>query len=98
MRGVRVLCAVPRTPTLCSCYPWPVMGLPPNWYKLPANRSRMVRQPRKILAEDFGYVVPETVEVRIWDSSSELRYWVMPKRPEGTDGMSVDELAALVTR
>src|ERR687885_3020632 len=84
--------------TLCSCYPWPTLGLPPNWYKQPAYRSRMVREPRKVLREDFGYDIPDSVEIRIWDSSSEMRYWVLPKRPEGTDGMSEEELAALVTR
>jgi nitrile hydratase subunit alpha len=84
--------------TLCSCYPWPTLGLPPNWYKQPAYRSRMVREPRKVLREDFGYDVPNSVEIRIWDSSSEMRYWVLPKRPDGTDGMSEKELAALVTR
>jgi nitrile hydratase len=84
--------------TLCSCYPWPVLGLPPNWYKQPAYRSRMVREPRKVLREDFGHDVSDSVEIRIWDSSSEMRYWVLPQRPEGTDGMSEKELAALVTR
>ena len=84
--------------TLCSCYPWPVLGLPPNWYKQPAYRSRMVREPRTVLREDFGFEVPDDVEIRIWDSSSEMRYWVLPQRPEGTDGMSEKELAALVTR
>jgi nitrile hydratase len=84
--------------TLCSCYPWPVLGLPPNWYKAPAYRSRIVREPRKVLAEDFGFIVPDTVEIRVWDSSSELRYWVLPKRPEGTEGMGAFDLAALVTR
>jgi nitrile hydratase subunit alpha len=84
--------------TLCSCYPWPVLGLPPNWYKQPAYRSRMVREPRKVLREDFDYDVSDNVEIRIWDSSSEMRYWVLPQRPEGTDGMSEKELAALVTR
>jgi nitrile hydratase len=84
--------------TLCSCYPWPVLGLPPNWYKAPAYRSRMVRQPRAMLREDFGYEVPDSTEVRVWDSSSELRYWVLPQRPAGTEGMSEDELAELVTR
>lgn len=84
--------------TLCSCYPWPTLGLPPNWYKAPAYRSRVVREPRKVLAEDFGFTVPESVEIRVWDSSSELRYWVLPQRPDGTDGMSVVDLAALVTR
>jgi nitrile hydratase len=84
--------------TLCSCYPWPVLGLPPNWYKQPAYRSRMVRQPRAMLREDFGYEVPDSTEVRVWDSSSELRYWVLPQRPADTDGMSEEELAGLVTR
>jgi nitrile hydratase subunit alpha len=84
--------------TLCSCYPWPVLGLPPNWYKAPAYRSRRVREPRTVLAEDFGYELPDSVEIRVWDSSSELRYWVLPKRPEGTEGSSESELAALVTR
>ncbi len=84
--------------TLCSCYPWPVLGLPPNWYKLPQYRSRIVRDPRGVLAEDFGFTVPDDVEIRVWDSSSELRYWVMPQRPAGTDGMSAEQLEALVTR
>ena len=84
--------------TLCSCYPWPVLGLPPNWYKQPAYRSRMVRQPRAMLREDFGYQVPDSTEVRVWDSSSELRYWVLPQRPAGAEGMSEEELAELVTR
>ena len=84
--------------TLCSCYPWPVLGLPPNWYKQPAYRSRVVREPRTVLREDFGYEIPDNVEIRIWDSSSEMRYWVLPQRPEGTEGMSEKELAALVTR
>ncbi|GAA4843968.1 nitrile hydratase subunit alpha [Actinomycetospora corticicola] len=84
--------------TLCSCYPWPVLGLPPNWYKQPAYRSRMVREPRKVLREEFGYDVADSVEVRVWDSSSELRYWVLPQRPEGTDGWSAEQLEALVTR
>ena len=84
--------------TLCSCYPWPTLGLPPNWYKQPAYRSRMVREPRKVLREDFGYDIPDSVEIRIWDSSSEMRYWVLPKRPDGTEGMSEKDLAALVTR
>jgi nitrile hydratase len=84
--------------TLCSCYPWPVLGLPPNWYKEPAYRSRIVRQPREVLRENFGYDLPDSVEVRVWDSSSEMRYWVLPMRPEGTDGLSEPDLAALVTR
>jgi nitrile hydratase len=84
--------------TLCSCYPWPVLGLPPNWYKAPAYRSRIVRQPRTVLREDFGFDVPDTVEVRVWDSSSELRYWVLPQRPADTDGMTEEQLAGLVSR
>lgn len=84
--------------TLCSCYPWPVLGLPPNWYKAPAYRSRMVREPRKVLAEDFDFEVPDDVEIRVWDSSAELRYWVLPQRPEGTEDMGESELAELVTR
>jgi nitrile hydratase len=84
--------------TLCSCYPWPVLGLPPNWYKEPAYRSRIVKGPRKVLREDFGYELPDSVEVRVWDSSSEMRYWVLPVRPAGTDSLSEAELAGLVTR
>lgn len=84
--------------TLCSCYPWPVLGLPPNWYKQPAYRSRIVREPRTMLREEFGYDVPESVEIRVWDSSAELRYLVVPQRPPGTEGKSEAELAALVTR
>jgi nitrile hydratase len=84
--------------TLCSCYPWPVLGLPPNWYKEPAYRARIVKEPRRVLREDFGYDVPDSVEVRVWDSSSEMRYWVLPSLPEGTEGLSEDELASLVTR
>jgi nitrile hydratase len=84
--------------TLCSCYPWPVLGLPPNWYKEPAYRSRIVKEPRKVLREDFGYELPDSVEVRVWDSSSEMRYWVLPTRPAGTDTLSEAELVGLVTR
>jgi nitrile hydratase subunit alpha len=84
--------------TLCSCYPWPVLGLPPNWYKYPAYRSSIVRAPRRVLREDFGYDVPDTVKIRVWDSSSEMRYWVLPLRPAGTEGMDEEALAALVTR
>ncbi len=84
--------------TLCSCYPWPVLGLPPNWYKAPPFRARIVREPRKVLAEDFGLPLPDSVEIRVWDSSSELRYWVLPQRPAGSEHLSEDELAALVTR
>ena len=83
--------------TLCSCYPWPVLGLPPSWYKDPAYRSRMVREPRAVLAE-FGLELGEDVAVRVFDSSSEVRYMVLPRRPAGTEGLSEDELAALVTR
>jgi nitrile hydratase subunit alpha len=84
--------------TLCSCYPWPVLGLPPNWYKDPQYRAAITREPRKVLSEAFGYDVPETVEVRVWDSSSEMRYWVLPQRPAGTDGWTEEQLAELVTR
>jgi nitrile hydratase subunit alpha len=83
--------------TLCSCYPWPVLGVPPVWYKSAPYRSRIVREPREVLRE-FGLELPETTEIRIWDSSAEMRYIVLPMRPEGTDGMSEDELAGLVTR
>jgi nitrile hydratase len=83
--------------TLCSCYPWPVLGLPPNWYKSPPYRSRMVREPRAVLAE-MGCDVPDDVEIRVWDSSAEVRYLVLPARPQGTDGASEDELAGTVTR
>jgi nitrile hydratase subunit alpha len=83
--------------TLCSCYPWPVLGIPPVWYKSPPYRARVVREPRAVLAE-FGLELGPDVEVRVWDSSAELRYIVLPMRPEGTDGMSEEELAELVTR
>ncbi len=83
--------------TLCSCYPWPVLGLPPSWYKDPAYRSRIVREPRAVLAE-FGLALDDEVRVRVYDSSSEVRYMVLPERPAGTEQMSEDELAALVTR
>ncbi|MBV7327188.1 nitrile hydratase subunit alpha [Chloroflexi bacterium TSY] len=83
--------------TLCSCYPWPVLGLPPNWYKSFAYRSRVVREPRAVLKE-FGLDLPESVEVRVWDSNSEVRYMVLPQQPEGTDGFSQEELASLITR
>jgi nitrile hydratase len=86
------------TCTLCSCYPWPVLGLPPNWYKDPAYRSRIVREPRTVLREAFGLDVPDTVEIRVWDSSSEMRYWVLPQRPAGTEEFDEKALAALVTR
>ena len=83
--------------TLCSCYPWPVLGLPPAWYKEPAYRSRVVKEPRAVLAE-MGYAVPENVEVRVWDSSAEIRYLVLPQRPAGTDDLGEDALAKLVSR
>jgi nitrile hydratase len=83
--------------TLCSCYPWPTLGLPPTWYKSPAYRSRAVREPRELLAE-MGAVIPDEVEIRVWDSSAEVRYLVLPEQPAGTAGLSEDELAALVTR
>ena len=83
--------------TLCSCYPWPVLGLPPVWYKAPPYRARAVIEPRAVLAE-FGMEVAEDVEVRVWDSTAEIRYLVLPERPAGTDGWGVDALAGLVTR
>jgi nitrile hydratase len=83
--------------TLCSCYPWPVLGLPPKWYKTPAYRSRAIREPRKLLAE-LGTVVPADVEIRVWDSSAEARYLVLPMRPAGTDDISEEQLAGIVTR
>ena len=83
--------------TLCSCYPWPVLGLPPTWYKSFAYRSRMVIEPREVLKE-FGLDVEESIEVRVWDSNAEIRYMVLPERPSGTEGMGEDELAELVTR
>ena len=86
------------TCTLCSCYPWPVLGLPPNWYKDPQYRAAITREPRKVLREAFSFEVPESVEVRVWDSSSEMRYWVLPQRPAGTEGWSEEQLLALVTR
>ena len=83
--------------TLCSCYPWPVLGLPPIWYKSPPYRSRVVIDPRSVLA-DFGQSVPEDTEVRVWDSTAEVRYLVIPERPDGTEGWSEEKLAELVTR
>jgi nitrile hydratase subunit alpha len=83
--------------TLCSCYPWPTLGLPPKWYKAPAYRSRAVREPRALLAE-MGTHLPDDVEIRVWDSSAEIRYLVLPQRPDGTDALSEDELAGMVTR
>lgn len=83
--------------TLCSCYPWPVLGLPPAWYKSAPYRSRAVRDPRGVLA-DFGVVLPPQREIRVWDSTAEIRYLVIPQRPAGTEGLSEEQLAALVTR
>ena len=83
--------------TLCSCYPWPVLGLPPSWYKSPAYRARVVAEPRAVLAE-FGLEFDRDVEVRVWDSTAEVRYLVLPERPSGTEGLTETELAALVTR
>jgi len=83
--------------TLCSCYPWPVLGLPPVWYKSAPYRSRAVIDPRGVLA-DFGLRLPDDIEIRVWDSTAEIRYLVVPMRPEGTDGLNESELAAWVTR
>jgi nitrile hydratase len=99
------LVAVANTPTvhnvvvctLCSCYPWPVLGLPPTWYKSPPYRARMVAEPRAVLGE-FGLQLPDEVEIRVWDSSAEVRYLVVPMRPAGTDGLTEEALSALVTR
>ncbi|MFO1415027.1 MAG: nitrile hydratase subunit alpha [Burkholderiales bacterium] len=83
--------------TLCSCYPWPVLGLPPTWYKSAPYRSRAVKDPRGVLA-DFGVTLPAATEIRVWDSTAEVRYLVLPRRPAGTEGMTEAELADLVTR
>jgi len=99
------LVAVENTPqrhnmivcTLCSCYPWEMLGLPPVWYKSAPYRSRAVKDPRGVL-RDFGISLPQTTEIRVWDSTAETRYLVLPMRPSGTAGLSADELAALVTR
>jgi nitrile hydratase subunit alpha len=104
MQGEHMV-AVENTPTvhnvivctLCSCYPWPVLGLPPTWYKSPPYRSRLVIEPRQVLKE-FGLELDESTEIRVWDSSAEIRYLVLPERPEGTEGMTEEELAKLVTR
>lgn len=103
-QGEHVL-AVENTPevhnlvvcTLCSCYPWPILGLPPVWYKSSAYRSRAVIDPRGVLA-DFGTVLPETTRIEVWDSTAELRYLVIPQRPAGTEGLDAEALAAMVTR
>ena len=83
--------------TLCSCYPWPVLGLPPVWYKSAPYRARAVSEPRSVL-EEFGVFINKDVEVRVWDSTAEVRYLVLPMRPEGTDGFSEKQLARLITR
>ncbi|MEK9663418.1 MAG: nitrile hydratase subunit alpha [Candidatus Nanopelagicales bacterium] len=83
--------------TLCSCYPWPLLGLPPSWYKDPAYRSRVVKEPRTVLSE-MGLDVPEGTQIKVWDSSSEVRFFVLPRRPAGTEGMSEEDLIPLVTR
>jgi nitrile hydratase len=97
--------AVPNTPevhnvvvcTLCSCYPWPVLGLPPTWYKSAPYRARVVREPRAVLAE-FGLELPAGTAIRVWDSTAEVRYLVLPERPPGTEGLDEEALAAWVTR
>jgi len=83
--------------TLCSCYPWPVLGLPPTWYKSAPYRSRAVKDPRGVLA-DFGVTLPESTSIRVWDSTAEVRYLVIPRRPAGSEGLNEEQLAALVTR
>ena len=83
--------------TLCSCYPWPVLGLPPTWYKMPAYRSRAVNEPRGVLRE-FGLEIRPEREIRVWDSSAEMRYMVLPERPAGTDGLGEADLVPLITR
>lgn len=83
--------------TLCSCYPWPLLGIPPGWYKSDAYRARVVREPRKVLA-DFGVVLPDEMAVRVWDSTAEMRYLVIPQRPEGTQHLDEDALMALISR
>jgi len=103
--GYEVLVVKENTPdvhnmvvcTLCSCYPWPVLGLPPTWYKMPAYRSRAVSEPRKLLGE-LGLEVPPSRELRVWDSSAEMRYMVLPRRPPGTEHLGEADLVPLVTR
>jgi nitrile hydratase subunit alpha len=102
---LNTLVAVENTPelhnmvvcTLCSCYPWPLLGLPPKWYKDPAYRARAIAEPRAVLRE-FGLKLPQETAIRVWDSTSEVRYLVVPMRPDGTEGATEGELAALVTR
>ena len=83
--------------TLCSCYPWPVLGLPPVWYKASSYRARAVSEPKSVLSE-FGVTLPADTEIRVWDSTAEIRYLVLPMRPSGTDNLSEEELSELVTR
>lgn len=83
--------------TLCSCYPWTLLGIPPAWFKYPQYRARVVKEPRSVLAE-FGLSLPDSVKIDVWDSSAEVRYLVIPQRPEGTDGMTADELVPLISR
>ncbi|HBR00569.1 MULTISPECIES: nitrile hydratase subunit alpha [unclassified Roseofilum] len=82
--------------TLCSCYPWPTLGLPPYWYKDPTFRARTAREPRTVLKE-FGVELDDSVEIRVWDTSGQIRWWVLPMRPEGTEGMNEEQLASLLT-
>ena len=82
--------------TLCSCYPWPTLGLPPYWFKDPTFRARAAREPRTVLSE-FGLDLEESTEIRVWDSSGQIRWWVLPERPQGTESMSEEELAKLIT-
>src|SRR3981189_215715 len=83
--------------TLCSCYPWTLLGIPPVWFKYPQYRARVVKEPRSVLAE-FGLTLPDAVKIDVWDSSAEIRYLVIPRRPEGTDGMTAEELVSLINR
>lgn len=83
--------------TLCSCYPWTLLGIPPAWFKYPQYRARVVKEPRSVLAE-FGVVLDDDVQIKVWDSSAEIRYLVIPERPEGTEGMTADELAEIISR
>lgn len=84
--------------TLCSCYPWPILGIPPNWFKQPQYRARVVIEPRKVLKDDFGLELDASVEVKVWDTGAEIRYMVLPERPAGTENMTEEELANLVSR
>lgn len=83
--------------SLSRCYPWPVLGPPPKWFRDPSFRARMLMEPRTLLRDEFGVELPDSTKVRVWDANGELRYWVLPRRPQGTEGMSEAELAELVT-